>query len=230
MKVILFGATGMVGQGVLRECLLDPDVEGVLAIARTPIEPPHEKLRTLIHADFTDYTAIESELWGYDACFFCLGITSVGMTEEAYHRITHDFTVAAAKAVLARNPGMTFVFVSGTGTDSTEKSRTMWARVKGKAENAIIAMPFKDKYMFRPGVIQPLHGIRPSRRPLVRLVYAALSPLLSLLRAVLPGRITTTENVGRAMLAVAKRGSDKKVLENRDIDAVAQAPAALPPG
>ena len=198
MKVILFGATGMVGQGVLRECLLDPDVESVLAIARTPIEPPHEKLRSLVHKDFTDYTAIEAELWGYDACFFCLGITSVGMTEEAYHRVTHDFTVAAAKALLARNPAMTFVFVSGTGTDSTEKGKTMWARVKGKAENAVFAMPFKGKYVFRPGVIQPLHGIK-SRTRFLRFLYVLFSPLFPVMKALWPAHITTTENVGKAM-------------------------------
>ena len=224
MKVILFGATGMVGQGVLRECLLDPDVEGVLAITRAPLEQKHEKLRVLVHQDFTDYTAIESELWGYDACFFCLGITSVGMTEEAYNRVTHDFTVAAAKAVLARNPGMTFVFVSGAGTDAG--SRTMWSRIKGKAENAILAMPFKGKYIFRPGVIQPLHGIT-SRTRAYRVLYAVFRPLVPLLKALFPNSITTTERVGRAMLAVAKHGSEKKILTNADINAVAQ---ALPPG
>jgi len=226
MKVILFGATGMVGQGVLRECLLDPDVEGVLAISRTPLPQQHEKLRVLVHADFTDYTAIESELWGYDACFYCLGVTSVGMTEEAYRRVTHDFTVAAAKAVLARNPGLTFVFVSGAGTDAS--SRTMWARVKGEAENAVLGMPFRAKYMFRPGVIQPLHGIK-SRTRFLRFFYALLGPLFPVWKALFPASITTTEQVGRAMLAVAKRGSDRKVLDNRHINAVTQAPAALPP-
>lgn len=229
MKVILFGATGMVGQGVLRECLLDPDVEGVLAISRAPLAQQHEKLTVLVHGDFTDYTAIESQLWGYDACFYCLGVTSVGMTEEAYHRITYDFTVAAAKAVLARNPAMTFVFVSGTGTDSTERGRTMWARVKGKAENAVRAMPFKDKYMFRPGIIQPLHGVV-SRTRLTRVGYAIFKPLFPLLKLLFPRHITDTELVGRAMLIVAKRGSDQKVLENRDINAIARPPAAITAG
>jgi uncharacterized protein YbjT (DUF2867 family) len=227
MKVILFGATGMVGQGVLRECLLDPDVEGVLAITRTPLEKQDPKLRVLIHKDFTDFTAIEAELWGYDACFFCLGSSSVGMTEEAYHRITYDFTVAAAKALLARNPAMSFTYVSGTGTDSTEKGGTMWARVKGKAENAILAMPFKGKYMFRPGVIQPLHGVR-SRTRFVRILYVVFAPLFPLLKALFPAHITTTEKVGRAMLAVAKRGSSKTTFENRDINVLSEAPPALP--
>lgn len=220
MKIILFGATGMVGQGVLRECLLDPDVEGVLCISRAPLEQKHDKLQVALLQDFTDYTPIEAQLWGYDACFFCLGITSVGMTEEAYRRITHDFTVAAAKALLARNPGMTFVFVSGAGTDAN--SRTMWSRVKGQAENAILAMPFKGKFIFRPGIIQPMHGIT-SRTRAYRVLYAVFRPLVPLLKAIFPNHITTTERVGRAMLAVAKHGSDKKYLENRDINAVAQA-------
>jgi uncharacterized protein YbjT (DUF2867 family) len=225
MKVILIGATGMVGQGVLRECLLDPDVEGVLAISRTPLAQSHEKLRVLIHEDFTDFTAVESELWGYDACFFCLGVTSVGMTEEAYRRITYDMAVATAKAVLARNPSMKFVLVTGAGTDAS--SRTMWARVKGQAENAILAMPFKGKYVFRPGFIQPMHGIT-SRTRAYRILYAVFGFLFPVFKLVFPRHVTTTEQVGKAMLAVVKRGAPKNVLDTHDINAVTAPPAALP--
>jgi uncharacterized protein YbjT (DUF2867 family) len=217
MKVILFGATGMVGQGVLRECLLDPDVEEVLAISRAPLAQTHEKLRVLIQKDFTDYATIETELWGYDACFFCLGISSVGMTEAEYRRITYDMPVAAAKAVLARNPGMTFVLLTGANTDST--SRTMWARVKGEAENAILAMPFKGKYVFRPAFIQPLHGIT-SRTRLYRILYVLVAPLYPLWKRLFPRLVTTTEQMGKAMLAVARHGAGKPVLETPDINAV----------
>jgi uncharacterized protein YbjT (DUF2867 family) len=218
MKVIIFGATGMVGQGVLRECLLDETIEGVLAITRKPLGQTHAKLRELLHADFTDFSAIESELWGYDACFFCLGVSSVGMTEEAYHRITYDFAVAAGKALAQRNPGMTFIFVSGAGTDSTEGGRTMWARVKGKAENALMKLPFKAVYCFRPAFIRPLHGIVHQSRS-VRWLYAVLGPLYPLLKALFPKYVTTTEIVGRAMIAVARQGAPTRILESPQINA-----------
>jgi uncharacterized protein YbjT (DUF2867 family) len=159
MKVIIFGATGMVGQGVLRECLLDPDVRRVLSIGRSATGQRHEKLRELIRADLLDYSAIENELRGYDACFFCLGITSLGLSEEQYRRVTYDITMAAAKALARLNPDMTFVYVTGAGTDSTEHGRTMWARVKGETENALLRLPFRAAYMFRPAAIQPLYGI-----------------------------------------------------------------------
>jgi uncharacterized protein YbjT (DUF2867 family) len=159
MKVIIFGATGMVGQGVLRECLLDPDVQRVLSIGRSATGQRHEKLRELIRADLLDYSAIENELRGYDACFFCLGITSLGLSEEQYRRVTYDITMAAAKALARLNPDMTFIYVTGVGTDSTEHGRTMWARVKGETENALLRLPFRAAYMFRPAAIQPLYGI-----------------------------------------------------------------------
>jgi uncharacterized protein YbjT (DUF2867 family) len=159
MKVIIFGATGMVGQGVLRECLLDPDVQRVLSIGRSATGQRHEKLRELIRADLLDYSAIENELRGYDACFFCLGITSLGLSEEQYRRVTYDITMAAAKALARLNPDMTFIYVTGVGTDSTEHGRTMWARVKGETENAFLRLPFRAAYMFRPAAIQPLYGI-----------------------------------------------------------------------
>jgi uncharacterized protein YbjT (DUF2867 family) len=215
MKVILFGASGMIGQGVLRECLLDPGVERVLAVARAPLAQQHDKLRVLVHADFTRWDGVD--LSGYDACFWCLGVTSVGTTEEAYHQITYDFAVAAAEALVRQNPKMTFIFVSGRGSD--EQGRAMWARVKGKAENALLKLPFKAVYVFRPGAVQPLHGIR-SRTKLYNAIYVAAAPLFSLWKVVAPGSIVTTEQVGRAMIAVARVGASKKVLENGDINQI----------
>jgi uncharacterized protein YbjT (DUF2867 family) len=222
MKVIVFGATGMVGQGVLRECLLDPEVERVLVITRHPTGQQDPKLRELVHQDFLDYSSIESELADYDACFFCLGISSVGMNEADYRRITHDFAVAAAQTLVRRNPRMTFVYVSGGGADSSERGRIMWARVKGQAENAILAMPFAGKYVFRPGIIQPLHGIK-SRTRGHRVLYAIFRPLFPLLKTVFPKHVTTTERVGRAMLKAVKQGAGKPVLGNPDINALAAA-------
>ena len=217
MKVILFGATGMVGQGVLRECLLDPGVERVLAVVRTTTDQRHEKLRELVVRDFLDFSPVEGELAGYDACFFCLGVTSAGMSEEDYRRITHDVTVAAAATLARLNPGMTFVFVSGAGADSTERGRVMWARIKGKAENAVLRLPFKASYVFRPAFIQPLHGIR-SRTRAYRLLYGAIAPFNPLLKALFPRQILTTEQIGRAMIAVARKGAPKRVLESSDIN------------
>jgi uncharacterized protein YbjT (DUF2867 family) len=219
MNVLLFGATGMVGQGVLRECLLDPDVQSVLSIGRGATGQRHPKLRELIHRDFLDFSPIENELSGFDACFFCLGVSSAGMKEEDYRRVTYDFTMAAARTLARLNPNMTFVYVSGMGTDSSERGRTMWARVKGKTENALLRLPFKAAFMFRPGVIVPLHGIR-SKTRLYRLFYAVTGPLLPLLRAAFPKHVTTTEQVGRAMIKVAKQGATKSVLENSDINEV----------
>ncbi len=225
MRVIVFGATGMIGQGVLRECLLDRDVEVVLAIGRSATGRRHEKLHELVQEDLSDFSALKSQLTGYDACFFCLGVSSAGMTEEAYHRVTHDLTLAAANALVARNAGMTFVYVSGAGTDSSERGRRMWARVKGKTENALLALPFERKVMFRPALIRPLHGIT-SRTRTYRILYALLGPLDPLWRALGPRYVTTTEQLGRAMLAVAKRGAPKPVLENADIEAIGSAASA----
>ena len=219
MRVVLFGATGMVGQGVLRECLLDPDVESVLSVGRTATGQPHVKLRELEHRDFLDFSPIENELAGFDACFFCLGVSSAGMEEDAYRRITYDFTMAAARTLARLNPNLTFVYVSGMGTDSSERGRTMWAKVKGKTENELLGLPFKAAYMFRPGLIVPLHGIK-SKTRLYRAFYAAMAPLLPLLNAAFPKYVTTTEQVGRAMIKVARQGATKSVLENSDINAV----------
>ncbi|HEU4405294.1 MAG TPA: NAD(P)H-binding protein [Polyangiaceae bacterium] len=225
MKAILFGATGMVGQGVLRECLLAPDVERVLAVGRAATGQKHEKLRELVRDDLFDLSPVAGELSGYDACFFCLGVSSAGMSEEAYRRVTYDLTMAVARTLLEQNPAMTFVFVSGAGTDGTEKGRSMWARVKGEAENAVAKLPFKATYMFRPAFIQPLHGIT-SRTKLYRAIYAVGAPLFPLWNAIAPKYVTTTEEVGRAMLEVARRGAPKRVLENDDIRALGRGQAA----
>ena len=222
MKILLFGATGMVGQGVLRECLLDPDVESVLAVGRAATGQKHEKLREIALADFTDFSSIERELAGYDACFFCLGVSAAGMSEADYHRITYDYALAAAETLARLSPQMTFCYVSGSGTDSTERGRFMWARVKGKTENALLKIPFKAAYMFRPGYIQPLHGIT-SKTRLYRVGYTLMGPLYPLLRALFPKYVITTEDVGRSMLEVAKHGAPKQVLENADLAVLSRA-------
>ena len=219
MKVILFGATGMVGQGVLRECLLDVDVESVLVIGRSPAGQRHAKLREIVHDDFLDYSAIESELRGYDACFFCLGVSSVGMNAERYRHLTYDITLAAARTLARLNPQLVFVYVTGRGTDSSEKGSLMWARVKGKTENDLLKLPFRAAYMFRPAGIQPLHGIR-SKTAWVQAIYVVAAPLLSLLNRVAPKYMTTTEQVGRAMIKVARDGFARPVLESEDINSV----------
>src|SRR3954449_3188362 len=177
----------MVGQGVLRECLVDPEVTGVLVIGRHPTGQEHPKLREIAHTDFLDFTPIGDEMAGLDACFFCLGVSSAGLSEERYRQVTYDVTMAAATVLVERNPAMTFIYVSGVGTDSTERGRSMWARVKGRTENALLALPFRA-YMFRPGVIIPLHGIRSKTRS-YRMFYAATRPLWGLLRAVWPNAV-----------------------------------------
>lgn len=217
MKVILFGATGMVGQGVLRECLLDAGVESVLAVGRSPTGAQHAKLREIVHNDFLDYSAFESELAGYDACFFCLGVSSVGLNEARYRHLTYDITLAAAKTLARLNPGMVFTYVTGRGTDSTERGNLMWARVKGKTENDLLKLPFKAAYMFRPAGIQPLHGVR-SKTAWVQAIYVGAAPLLTLLNRVAPKFMTTSEQVGRAMIKVARDGFPKPVLESEDIN------------
>ncbi len=201
MKVILFGATGMVGQGCLRECLIDPEVETVLAVGRSPTGVQNAKLREIVHDNFLDFSAIESQLAGFDACFFCLGVSSVGMSEERYRHLTYDLTLAAATTLSRLNPGMVFVYVTGQGTDSTEQGRLMWARIKGKTENDLLKLPFKAAYMFRPAGIQPLHGVK-SRTAWVHAIYVVAAPLLTWLNRVAPKYMTTTEQVGRASFRV----------------------------
>jgi uncharacterized protein YbjT (DUF2867 family) len=216
MKVLIFGATGMVGQGVLRECLLDPDIGTVVTVGRAPTGALHAKLREIVHTDLFHFSGIEAELKGLDACFFCLGVSSAGVSEQRYENLTYTLTLAAAETLSRLNPEMTFVYVSGAGTDSTEKGRIMWARVKGRTENALLRLPFKAAFMFRPGVIQPVHGAR-SRTTAYRVAYTLAKPVLPLLRRLFPRYILTTEDVGRAMIFVAKRGAPKKILESWDI-------------
>ena len=219
MRILLFGATGMVGQGVLHECLADGDVTQVLCVGRNPSGRTHPKLHELVVADLYDYSAVEDRLAGFDACFFCLGVSSVGMSEEDYRRVTHDLTLAAARTLARLNPQMTFVYVSGAGTDSTERGPRMWARVKGATENALMRLPFRAAYMFRPGFIQPLHGVR-SKTALYRAAYVIAAPVFGLLRRWRPDSVTTSVQVGRAMLAVAKRGAPAPLVEMADINAL----------
>ena len=219
MRVMVFGASGMVGQGVLRECLRDDGVESVLAVGRTASGCTHAKLAESVLADLSRIEDLGSGLAGYDACFDCLGTSAAGRSEADYTRQTYELTLTIAKALVARNPGMTFVYVSGAGTDSTERGRVMWARVKGRTENALLALPFKAACMFRPALIQPLHGIR-SKTAAYRVFYALLWPLMPLLRRAWPGYVTTTEQIGRAMLRVAREGAPQRVLETADINAL----------
>jgi uncharacterized protein YbjT (DUF2867 family) len=217
MRIALFGATGMVGQGVLRECLLDPEVERVVSIGRSRSGVQHEKLREIVRGDLLDLAPIESELKQLDACFFCLGVSSAGLSEAEYARVTYDFTLAAAQTLVRLNPAMTFIYVSGAGTDSSEQGRTMWARVKGKTENALLKLPFKAAYMFRPGIIRPMHGAT-SKTTAYRIFYVLTTPLLPLLVRLFPRHVTTTEQIGRAMLTAAKKGAPKQLLESKDIN------------
>jgi uncharacterized protein YbjT (DUF2867 family) len=219
MKVILFGGTGMVGQGVLRECLLDPGVTSVLSIARSQTGSEDPKLSVAVHSNFLDFSALEPQLSGFDACFFCLGVTSAGMTEQDYTRVTYGYTLAAAETLARLNPQMTFVYVSAIGADSSERGRMMWARVRGKTENALLRLPFKAVYVFRPAGIAPLHGER-SRTWLTRFSYAIIGPLFPLLQHTFPRYITTTEKLGRAMLKVARTGAPKRVIESADINTI----------
>lgn len=217
MRVILTGATGMVGQGVLRECLLDPGVAEVLSIARSSVHQQNPKLRELIVPDIANLAGNEPQFTGYDACFFCAGVSSVGISEEKYTHLTYDLTLSFARTIAPLNPQMTFIYVSGASTDSTEKGRSMWARVKGRTENALLRLPFKAAYMFRPGFIQPLHGIR-SKTPLYQFIYDITAPLTRLLLNKLPKYLTTTEQIGRAMLAVVRNGYSKTILDPEDIN------------
>lgn len=230
MKVILFGASGMVGQGVLLECLRDDRVTSILSIGRGNLDrgPLMKaglsekvfKLREIAHKDFTDYSAIEEQLSGFDACFFCLGVSSAGMTEADYRHISYDFTLAAGKTLARLNPGMTFTYVSGVGTDSTEKGPMMWSRVKGATENALLQLPFKAAYMFRPGAIVPRDGVVPKNRWLKAMI-PVLGPLFSLLKRIFPRSIVDTREIGRAMIRSVERGYPKKWLEPPDIGQLA---------
>ncbi len=228
MKVVIFGATGMVGSGVLQECREDPRVESILVIGRSSVGVADPKLREILHADFFDFTSIAGQFAGFDACFFCLGVSAAGMSEESYRRLTFDVTLAAARAMVAASPGMTFCYVSGTGTDSTERGRIMWARVKGATENALLSLGFAAAYMFRPGFIQPLKGVR-SKTAAYRAVYAVAVPLYPLLRRLVPRYVTTTVDLGRAMIQAADRGYPRPILETEDINQLARQAPQTPP-
>ncbi|MFB8003436.1 NAD-dependent epimerase/dehydratase family protein [Nocardia sp. NPDC056000] len=220
MKVILFGATGMIGQGVLAECLRDDRVGQVLAVGRSSLGIENPKLRELIQSDPSDLSAIAGELAEFDACFFCLGVSSVGMKEQDYRRITYDLTLRVANTLAAANPKMTFIYVSGQGTDSTEQGRSMWGRVKGKTENDLLALPFQG-YMFRPGFVQPMDGVV-SKTPLYRAAYAVTGPLIPLFKRLAPNAVNDNREIGRAMISVAESGADTRVLKPREINARAR--------
>jgi len=216
MKVLLFGATGMVGQGVLRECLLAADVELVETVGRSATGQQGLKLREVVVPDLFDLAAYSDKLAGFDACFFCLGVSSAGMTEEAYTHLTYELTTKIGETLVRLNPAMTFIYVSGAGTDSSDQGRSMWARVKGRTENALLRMGFRGAYMFRPGLIVPMHGIQ-SKTKAYRILYAVMSPLLPLLRRAFPNQVVTTEEMGLAMLLAARGRAAKSVLETGDL-------------
>jgi uncharacterized protein YbjT (DUF2867 family) len=220
VNVVLFGATGMVGQGVLIECLADPGVKRVVSIVRRPTGVTHEKLTEVVHADFFDYAAIEPSLRDLDACFFCLGVSSVGMKEEDYRHITYDLTMAAARTLHRLNPNMAFIYVSGMHTDSSEQGRTMWARVKGKTENDIAKL-FPRAYAFRPGYIHPVKGVRP-KTGWVRVAVTVLRPVGFLLKQ-LPNVGTSSDVLGRAMIAAVRSGAPTHAVEVREINTLGAA-------
>jgi hypothetical protein len=212
IKAIIFGATGMVGEGVLHEALNDTAVESILVVGRRSCNVLHKKLTELLHTDFYDYRKIENNLRGYNACFFCLGVTSVGKKEEEYRRLTYDLTMAVAQILYRLNPNMVFCYVSGAGTDSSEKGRIMWARVKGKTENDLMKLPFKSVYAFRPGYIKPISGLK--RTQTFSKILAPFYPVLNLL---FPKYVCTLEDLGRSMISIADKGYPKRILECLEI-------------
>ncbi len=221
MNVVIFGATGMVGAGALLECLDDPRIESVLAVVRTPTGRTHPKLREVVHADFFDFTSLTDDFAVCHACLYCLGVSSAGLSEAHYTSITRNIALAAARALAAANPSAVFCFVSGAGADSTARVRSMWARVKGETENALLALPFRAVYVFRPAFIQPVRGVR-SRTDAYRVFYGAMAPLSPVLRFLLPWYWTSTARLGRAMIAAALEGAPKRILYSRDINRLAR--------
>ena len=217
INAIIFGASGMVGEGVLHTALQHPDVESVLVVGRRSCGVSHRKLREILHADFFNYTAIEQELRGYNACYFCLGVSSIGKSENEYRHTTYDLTLAAAKTLSALNPDMTFCYVSGAGTDSTEKGRSMWARVKGKTENDLRTLPFKAVFLFRPGFIKPIPGLKHAY-PLAGLIGLGYP----LFKIIIPKFVCTLDDLGLAMITVTNRGYQSPVLECNDITQLAE--------
>lgn len=221
LNAVIFGASGMVGQSVLRECLLDAGIAAVTTVSRSPMQLTQPKLRNLVHADFLDFSALAKQLKGTDVCFYCLGIASAGLSEEEYKKVTCDYTLAAAKTQLKINPELTFIFISGAGADSSERGRVMWARIKGKTENALFALNFKSVYAIRPAFIQPLHGIT-SRTRLYRILYRVFWPFMPLIKFLAPNSVTTTEDLGKVMVHLAREGTLQRLLESRDIVALAK--------
>ena len=219
VNVLIVGATGMVGQGVLRECLLDAGVELVFTLGRTKTGRSHPKMREIVHADLPALSRPSGPLAGLDACFYCVGASAAGLSEAEYTRVNYTMTLAVAETLVRVKPDMTFVYVSGKGTDSTERGRAMWARVKGRTENALLRMPFKAAYMLRPGLIIPMHGIK-SKTSWYRAFYTVITPLYPVLHWLFPTSITTTEHLGRVMLRLARSGYAKHVLESADIAAL----------
>jgi uncharacterized protein YbjT (DUF2867 family) len=216
IKAIITGVTGMVGEGVLHKCLQHPEVKSVLVINRKPCGVKHPKLIEIIHSNFFDLSPIENHLAGYNACYFCAGVSSVGKKEEEYKHITYDLTLNFANTLLKLNSEMTFCYVSGVGTDSTEKGRSMWARVKGKTENDLLKLGFKDAYMFRPGYIQPTKGLKNAYK-----IYKFFTPFYPVLKTLFPKYVISLEELGKSMINVTLYGSEKKVLECRDISYLA---------
>lgn len=221
MNTLIFGATGMVGQGVLRECVLADDVEQIVVVTRRPTGKKHYKIREIVLPDVTKLGPHESDLAFVDACFFCLGVSSAGMSEQRYTQLTYDLTLSIAKTLARINPNMRFIYISGLGTDSSERGRAMWARVKGRTENALLQLPFRKAYMFRPGFIIPMHGVKSSTR-WTRILYTLTKPIHPVIAAIVPGKVTTTEQLGRAMLSVARNGYSRAILETPDINTVLQ--------
>lgn len=217
IRAIVTGATGMVGEGVLHECLLHPEVEQVLVIGRRTCGVSHPKLKEIVHGDFYDLSAIEEQLSGYNACYFCLGVSSIGMKEADYRRVTYDLTMHMAETLSRLNPDMTFCYVTGAGTDSTERGRSMWARVKGKTENDLLKLPFKRAYMFRPGYMHPTKGLKnvPKYAVLITWLYPLLRPLLS-------KHLLTLREVGLAMINAALKGGGPTILNPQDIQRLAR--------
>ena len=217
IKAIIFGATGMVGEGVLHQALLNSDVESVLVIGRKSCNVNHQKLKEIIHNDFYNFSSIENQLTGYNACYFCLGVSSIGMNENDYYRITYELTLQAANVLSKLNSDMTFCYVSGSGTDSSEKRKIMWARIKGKTENDLMKLPFKSVYLFRPGYIKPISGLKKAYKISVAIGY--IYPILNLL---FQKYICTLEDLGNAMIQVTQSGYSKNILENLDITKLAR--------
>lgn len=221
IKAIITGVTGMVGEGVLHECLFNPEVESVLVINRKPCGVKHEKLVEIIHKDFFDLTSIENQLAGYNACYFCAGVSSVGKKEGEYKRLTYDLTLNFGNTLVntygEQSRTMTFCYVSGVGTDSTEKGRSMWARVKGKTENDLLKLPFKEAYMFRPGYIQPIKGLKNTYK-----IYKVFVPFYPILKTLFSKYVVSLEEIGKSMINVTLYGSEKKILECKDISRLSE--------